>query len=283
MGLQTASNARATRLEQLRARVRTLEQGGAEGPAPRLPLGPAELDAALPGGGLALAGLHEILPQRAEWDDGPATGFCLALAARILEARPGRLLWVARDGDLHAPAAAAAGIPPGRLLQAAAPGRSEVLWAIEEGLRCPELAAVAGELDALDALAARRLQLAAEAAGRPCLLLHRPRLAGRGERLASPALTRWRVAAAPSDPALPAALVGRPRWRVALQRCRGGRPADFLLEWHDEHSSWDDAPLAPEAPGSLAPGSLSLAAGLRDRAGARRDGAERAAARRAAG
>ncbi|SMF23647.1 protein ImuA [Tistlia consotensis] len=256
------------RLDALRERVRRIERGGAAAARQTLPLGPAELDEALPGGGLALAGLHEILPQRAEWDDGPATGFCLALAVRLLAARPGRLLWVSQLGDFHAPAAAAAGIPPERLLLVRAHGAADGLWAIEEALRCPDLAAVVGELDSLDPLAARRLQLAAESAGRPCLLLHRPRLAGRGERLASPALTRWRVAAAPSDPSLPATLVGRPRWRVSLERCRGGRPADFLLEWHDEHSPWDDA---ADAEGRAAAGALAVAAGLRDRAGAGRD------------
>jgi protein ImuA len=265
--------AQAAGLEALRERVRRLERGGREAPRQRLPLGPAELDAALPGGGLALAGLHEILPQRAEWDDGPATGFCLALAARILEARPGRLLWVSQAGDLHVPAAAAAGIPPGRLLEVRVRSRLDGLWALEEALRCPELAAVIGELDELDALAARRLQLAAESAGKPCLLLHRPRLAGRGERLASPALTRWRIAAAPSDETLPGTLVGRPRWRVALERCRGGRPADFLLEWHDEHSTWDDPAWKDAEPQRAPAGALSLAAGLRDRAGAGRAGA----------
>ncbi|MEX0758857.1 MAG: hypothetical protein WD100_04695, partial [Tistlia sp.] len=78
----STASLKAPKLLDLRARVRSLERQGTD-PAPRLPLGIAALDEALPGGGLALAGLHEILPQRAEWDDGPAAGFCLTLAARI--------------------------------------------------------------------------------------------------------------------------------------------------------------------------------------------------------
>ncbi|MDF2095802.1 ImuA family protein [Aquibaculum arenosum] len=237
-------------LEVLRAHIRRLEQsGGARRDGATLSLGAAALDRRLPGGGLPLAGLHEVRPAHPELDDGPATGFLLLLAARLLAARAGRLLWVSRADDLHAPAAAVVGLSTARLLRACAARREDLLWALEQGLDCPALAGVVGEVDAVDAVAARRLQLAAEKAGRPCFLLQRSAAGTQGRLAGSPALTRWQVAALPSDPGLPD-LVGRACWQLDLLRCRGGRPASFEVEWDD------------------ATGDLALAAPLRDRAAA---------------
>ena len=70
---------RARALETLKARIHRLECGSRS--LRVLPLGQRALDEHLPGGGLALGRLHEIEGARAEWDDGLAAGFCLALIA----------------------------------------------------------------------------------------------------------------------------------------------------------------------------------------------------------
>lgn len=239
-------------LAALRAQIRVLERGGRAGPLRVLPLGQAALDDHLPGGGLPLSGLHEIAGERAEWDDGVASGFCAALLARLLAAlgdSGGPVLWAAPRADLYGPGLAGFGLDPARLLLLRAGNDRDVLWALEEGLRAGALAAVVGEVADLERTAGRRLQLAAEAGGLPCFLLQRRRLAG-GTQGPSAAVTRWRVAPLPSDPGpsqpeLGWALIGRPRWRVELLRCRGAAPGDFVMEWDD------------------ASGVFALAAGLR--------------------
>lgn len=240
----------AATLAALRARIRQIERNSSADSSIRLvaPLGLAALDDHLPGGGLARGGLHEIEGERAEWDDGAATGFCLALLARLVSA--GRILWVSRWGDLHGPGLAAYGLDPGRLILVRAETEAAVLWALEEGLRCPALDAVVGEIDGLERSAGRRLQLAAEASGVSALLLRRRlRPAGRAEP-PSAALTRWRVAplgrAETSGGTWPRPL-GRAGWRVELRRCRGAAPGTWLLEWDD------------------AAGGFALAAPVRDR------------------
>lgn len=229
-----------TVLEALRARIRDLERGCA---APRLlPLGAAALDARLPGGGLPLAVLHEVEGARAEWDDAAAAGFCLALAAAL----DGPLLWIARRSDLYGGGLAALGLDPARLVFAEAGGDREVLWAMEEGLRCAGLGGVVGEVAALERTAGRRLQLAAEAGGVTAFLLRRRFAPARRAEPPSAASTRWRVAPAPSAAAPLDNLPGRARWRVELLRCRGAAPGNFLVEWDD------------------ASGGFALAAALRD-------------------
>jgi protein ImuA len=266
--------ARRTHLARLRAQVRDLESGAGHGTGQGrsrrvLPFGLAALDRHLPGGGLPLAGLHEIEGERLEWDDGAATGFCLAILARLLAAESrGAVLWAAPWRDLYAPGLAAFGVDPGRLILVCAAREAEVLWALEEGLRCADLAAVVGEADGLDRTAGRRLQLAAESAGRPALVLRRglrPRGSARhaggaaSSRLPSGALSRWRIAPAPSarvvcpagqalDGRAAARLPGQARWAVELLRCRGAAPGHWDLEWDD------------------ATGGFALAAPVRDRA-----------------
>lgn len=234
-------------LDRLRECIRRLECGQEDAaPYAVASLGLEALDELLPGGGLRLGGLHEVAPARAEWDDGAATGFVLALAGRLLAARAGMLLWTSRTDDLYAPAAAAV-LPSSRLLRVRAQRQEDLLWTLEQGLRCGALAGVVGEVAGLEAVAARRLQLAAENGGRSCLLLQRCDRVGPRPGAGSPAVTRWQVSALPSDPALPRSLVGRARWRLDLLRCRGGRPASLDVEWDD------------------ATGDLALAPALRDR------------------
>jgi protein ImuA len=277
----------AVALAVLRDQVRRIEQGRGVGRArPVAPLGLAALDDALPGGGLPLGALHEIEGERAEWDDGATTGFCLALLARLERRFPtGRkILWISRQGDLYPPALAGQGLDPGRFLLVRAKGDAEVLWAMEEGLRCRRLAAVVGEVEGLDRLAGRRLQLAAEASldGRgphetsatsavTAFALHRRFRPPRAGRAASAALSRWRVtpgaSGAASGDQLGESLIGRPRWRLDLLRCRGAAPGSWQVEWDDAACGFSLAPALRDRSLGAQPSSGQPAAGPRAPAG----------------
>jgi len=177
-------------------------------PAKVLPLGLPALDAALPEGGLALGRLHEVMAQQGE----AGTGFAAALLARIA-GRDGRVLWCGPAP--YGPGLAEFGLDPRRVIVARTGPDTETLWAMEEGLRCPALAAVLGAVDQLDLTAGRRLQLAAERQGVTAIALRRERAAARTalpQRIApSAATTRWRVRPLPG-PAVAA------RWSVELLR-----------------------------------------------------------------
>ncbi len=177
------------------------------------------VDAAL-GGGLALAGCHEIY--------GPG-GTALALMLALAAPRAGPILWLADarqdDGRIHGAGLAELGGDPGRLWLVQAGGALPMLRAAAEAQRCAALACVvieAGAASAVDLTVTRRLQLAAAASGLFTLLLRA------GPSRPSAALTRWQARAAPSR-RLAADAPGPPRLALTLERQRGG-PADLTLE-----------------------------------------------------
>jgi protein ImuA len=217
-------------LEALRHQIRALEMGGGA-VRPILPLGLRAIDRALPGGGLPRGALHEVQGAAGDEEDGALAAGFAALALRRLD---GTVLWCARGADLGAAGLAALGLGPERLLIARTRRDEDALWAAEESLRAEGVAAVVAELAALPDAAGRRLLLAAEAAGRPLFLVRRWReaaLAARERERPSAAATRWRIGALPSAAAPGEPGIGFPRWRVELLRCRGGRPATWILEF----------------------------------------------------
>lgn len=212
-------------IERLRGRIAHIER--AEHRTAVLPFGIPDLDAALPGGGLPMAALHEVIGtgMDVEFAAGPAL-----FAAGVLARRPGPVLWVLERQDLFAPGLAAAGLDPGRVIYAEA-GRQTALLAMEEGLRHPGLAGVVAEVSARVSLtASRRLHLAAQAGGAIALILRR-RAQADG---AIAAVTRWRVGPQPSAPPMPSAAgtpgLGRLRWQLDLMRCRGGQTGSWVVE-----------------------------------------------------
>lgn len=205
-------------LDTLRARVARLERGGRTNDHPVIPLGLRAVDEALPRNGLPRGALHEILSPSP--DDGAATAFLAFLAGRTVQAGwTGPVLWATCRDDLFPPGLIRYGLDPGRLILLRCRTMTEVQQGLEEGLRCPALAAVAGDAGTLDFSVGRRLQLGAGENGVPLFLLARER----DPLPASAALTRWRVASA---------LGGG--WDVALLRCRGGRSRRWSLAYDVE-------------------------------------------------
>lgn len=257
-------------IADLRARIARIEgRGEAVGGGERtgadrvLSFGVAEIDQALPWGGLPAGRLHEITGRGQVGLGGggaAASGFCGALLSPLVAAG-GTILWCVRrrsgqaGGILHGPGLGDYGIGPDRLIVVAGDSGSDILWAMEEGLRTGALAAVVGEVRTAGLTAGRRLQLAAEAGGTPAFLLEPGGKTKSGARNASAATTRWRIEAAPSQPGQAARSqgigeLGKPRWRVQLVRCRGGAEQDWIVEWNNETHRF--AVVAPVADRPLA-------------------------------
>ena len=212
-------------LEILRARIAKIEGTGARHAA--IPFEVDGLDSRLPGGGIAGGALHEIAGSPDLADDASATIFLAGILARI----DGPVMWCLRWRDLFAPALHLAGLHPDRVIYVEAGSDTNVLLAMEECLRHQGLAGVVGEVTKYSTTASKRLQLAAEASGVSAFVFRR---ASKREQATdgSAAVSRWRITASPSED-LGIASLGRPRWRVDLERVRGGNPHSWIVEGCD--------------------------------------------------
>jgi protein ImuA len=222
-----------------------------------LPLGIADLDRQL-GGGLRRNALHEIRAAETR-DTSAASAFTTALLARLaaIDDRPVLLVLeeaAAREGGSpYGPGLGQLGLDPTRLVVVRTRRPEETLWVFEEGLRCAGLAAVLCELrghpKTLDLTASRRLALRARDSGVMGLMLRQAAAAEPGA-----AQTRWRVAPRPAasvDDFTEG--IGRPAWRLDLERNRAGPTGSFDLEWDHGALRFVIAADAPALPVAGAP------------------------------
>lgn len=149
-----------------------------------------------------------------------------------------------------------------RVIHVAAKTPEDALFAMEEGLRCRDLACVIGEIAgnprALSFTASRRLSLAAERHGVALWLV---RLNAAPDL--SSARMRWRAEAAHSlPPRWDVAAPGAACWRAQLFRARAHAPGEWMLS-DDAGSLRAGRVSSPPDHGDLAGGSRarSLAAG----------------------
>jgi protein ImuA len=229
-------------IEQLRSTIARMERPpGFEDPGLR-PFGLAPLDKAL-GGGLARGALHEISAV-SEAHVTAAAGFVLAIARS--ERAKNNIVWIAEDmamaesGTLYGCGLDEFGLPPERLLLVNVSHRRDLLWAMEEALHCRAVGAVIGELrhQNIDAVALRRLSLAAAASGALAFLLR-----SSPTQESSTAATRWIVSAAPSQPRYGP---GAPRFEAQLVRNRRGPIGSWLLEWNEKDECFVLASTHPQ-------------------------------------
>ncbi len=190
--------------------------------------------------GLGAVAQSEIFASSRE---GSGVGAALALALDAWRCRPREegeeaedrraVVWVQTRAAVKAGGRPfRAGLPPeirNRLIHVLAEKDEDALFALEEAVRCRDVAFVIGEVvgspRALDFTASRRLTLAAEKHGVPLTLVRLD-----GTRDLSSARQRWAVNAAPSArPKWNRAAPGAPAWQAELFRARSHPPGTWRL------------------------------------------------------
>ena len=204
---------RAAVIRQLRERIRRMEAEFGRSESRRwVGTGLAGLDERLAGGGLPTAGITELL-SAGNGADGLALAVWLAGRALAEGVSAGGGVIVDTDDSFYPPGAAQLGLDLERLVVVRPRCEADVLWAAEQSLRSPAIAAVViTSLRRIDHRQGRRLLLAAEVGGGVGLVV---RPAKARDRVTSAAV-RLLVAAASGVP-------GQYRWSVQVLRCRGGR------------------------------------------------------------
>lgn len=185
----------------------------------------------LAGRGESLAAMSHTLSEAfpGHPTDASAVGFVLSRLPRT----NAPILWVQdRLSRKEAGRPALAGMPANRpVIMVDLSRAADVLWAMEDGLRCRALGGVIGEVwedpPALDFTATKRLAMRSEAADVPCWLIR---------RAASPDLSaardRWRITSLPSAPhPHDAQAPGSPRWSLDLFRSRRAKPGQWVATY----------------------------------------------------
>jgi protein ImuA len=121
-------------------------------------LGP--LETAFPNGVFPTGAIHEFISQRPI--ETAACGGMIAGILRVLLEKGGTCVWVSYTRRIYPPALKRFGLNPDRVIFVDVPLQKDVLWVMEEALKCPGFAAVVCETHDLSFMESRRLQLAVE-------------------------------------------------------------------------------------------------------------------------
>lgn len=211
-------------IQELRARILSM-QGMDHSVAKRSSIDLGAIETAFPDGVLPMGVVHEFISYEPE-SAAASNGF-LACLLHALMKQNGFCLWVSSRRVIFPPALKVLGIDPEFVIFVDLLRDKDVLWVVEEGLKCNALAAVVGELKELSFAQSRRLQLTIEQS-KVTAFIHR--IEPRTEN-ATACAARWKISPLPGiiESGLPG--VGFPKWRVELAKVRNGRPGSWELAW----------------------------------------------------
>ena len=170
-----SSLAQSNMVSQLRNQIRSVETAGRVDGQARVSSGCSAIDRLLPESGYQRGTLVQWLTE-----GGQAADYLSLLAAKQAAADGGAIVVFDSQHQFYPPAAAAIGINLDNMivLKSASPNTSsssrhsrnqeldtDLLWSIDQALRCPAVAAVWGWLDRISERWFRRFQLSAESSG----------------------------------------------------------------------------------------------------------------------
>lgn len=175
-----------------------------------------------------LGAIHEFLSSSPE-DISSTSGFIAGLISTVMPGN-GVLAWISRRGSIFPPSLALYNLDPSKTIFIHPGNEKELLWVMEEVLKCDSVRAVVAELEDVIFTNSRRFQLAVEKSRVTGFIINKKA----GKQNNNACFSRWRVNSLPSY--LPSGLpgVGPPRWTVELQKIRNGKPGSWQVEWVDE-------------------------------------------------
>jgi protein ImuA len=180
---------------------------------------------AFPDSVFPLGAVHEFCCTGAE-DAAASSGFIAGILSSMM--KKGEVcLWICPSRVLFPPALKSFGIDPDKVIFIELQKEKNILWAMEEALKCDGLAAVVCEMQEIGFTVSRRFQLAVEQSGVTGFILRRdPRYLS-----TTACVTRWKISPLPSSVENDMPGVGFPRWNVELLKVRNGKPGSWQIEW----------------------------------------------------
>jgi len=229
-------------VRELQQRILTMQSSVKPGDE-RNGIGLGPIEDAFPKGVFPTGAVHEFVSYEPE-SAAATSGFLACLLNRVTT-KTGFCLWISSRRLVFPPALKLLGINPECIIFIDLPTDKDVLWAVEEALRCDALIAVVGEVKELNFTNSRRLQLAIEYS-KVTGFIHRvyPRT-----KNATACIARWKISPLPGiiEEGMPG--VGFPKWNVELTKVRSGRPGSWHIAWTPtgfQHFSETAAAIQPK-------------------------------------
>jgi protein ImuA len=180
-----------------------------------------------PQGVFPLGAVHEFLCGQPE--DAAATGGFISGVLSTCMPVKGAVLWISLRKGIFPPALHEFNIEPNHIIFIHPANEKEILWVTEEALKCDSVMAVVAEMRDLNFTNSRRFQLAVEHSRVTGFILNQKP----NNTSNNACLSRWHINSLPSIPENGLPGVGHPRWQVALQKIRNGKPGSWQIEWVD--------------------------------------------------
>lgn len=202
-------------------------------------LGP--INDAFPNATFPIGAVHEFLSSQSE-HTAATNGFLSGLLGSLM-GHSGTTIWISSSRTLFPPALKNFGIEPDRFIFIDLQKEKDVLWAMNEALKCSALSAVVGEIREIDFTASRRLQLAVEQSKATGFIVR-----NNYRKLNTTAcVSRWKITPLPSVSIAPGPGsdsyrswaggidnlpgISFPKWKVELLRMRNGKSGTWNIQW----------------------------------------------------
>lgn len=184
-----------------------------------------EMRFAFPEAHFPLGAIHEFICDSS--GDHASTSAFIAVIASFLMNNNAVALWIGQRRTLFPPALKFYNIDPEKIIFIDLKKEKEVLWAMEEALKCNSLSTVIGEIPEISFTASRRLQLAVEESRVTGFIIRKnPRNLN-----TTASVSRWKISSLPGLIPDDMPGVGFPCWNVDLQKIRNGKPGVWQIAW----------------------------------------------------
>ncbi len=154
------------------------------------------------------------------------SGFITAIISMLMHDN-GVGIWISSSLTIFPPALISFGVDPANLVFIDLKKENDLLWVMEEALKCEGIAAVILESKDISFTVSRRLQLAVEQSGVTGFILRR----NSRDPGTTACLTRWKIRSVSGEFHNEMPGVGFPRWKAELLKVRNGKPGSWLIEW----------------------------------------------------
>jgi protein ImuA len=214
-------------INRLKREILPLEGFGNKRPGSAMELGLEFMREAFAEDQFPLGAVHELISEGAEAASSTA-GFTSGILSGLMK-NGGAAVWISKYPILFPPALKTFGIAPDQVIFINLKKENDILWTMEEALKCASISAVIGEMTELSFTHTRRFQLAVEKSKTTGFILRN------NPRILTPnsCVARWKIKPLPSisEDGLPG--IGYPTWEVDLQKIRNGKPQSWSVEWRD--------------------------------------------------